>query len=219
MPDSLMVKLKWYTRSVFTLSSDQVEQAVQFRSNDIYLPTATATTRAMGFQEYITLYDRWIVHASRIVVKIFQVAVGASANVSEWILYPSNDTTTEAIEVARQYPYSKTTICGIQSSGAAVRTLSSFMSFKKAEGRANYDLNYAGTETASPTAVRYWNLQAQQLAGGAADLTMNADVTITYFVRFFSREDPVNTEIPALEQEANIAAYNALKNGSQPVSN
>jgi len=63
------------------------------------------------------------------------------------------------------------------------------------------------------------NLQAQQLAGGAADLTMNADVTITYFVRFFSREDPVNTEIPALEQEANIAAYNALKNGSQPVSN
>jgi len=85
MPDSLMVKLKWYTRSVFTLSSDQVEQAVQFRSNDIYLPTATATTRAMGFQEYITLYDRWIVHASRIVVKIFQVAVGASANVSEWI--------------------------------------------------------------------------------------------------------------------------------------
>jgi len=89
-------------------------------------------------------------------VKIFQVAVGASANVSEWILYPSNDTTTEAIEVARQYPYSKTTICGIQSSGAAVRTLSSFMSFKKAEGRANYDLNYAGTETASPTAVRYW---------------------------------------------------------------
>jgi len=40
------------------------------------------------------------------------------------------------------------------------------MSFKKAEGRANYDLNYAGTETASPTAVRYWNLQAQQLAGG-----------------------------------------------------
>jgi len=112
MPDSLMVKLKWYTRSVFTLSSDQVEQAVQFRSNDIYLPTATATTRAMGFQEYITLYDRWIVHASRIVVKIFQVAVGASANVSEWILYPSNDTTTEAIEVARQYPYSKTTICG-----------------------------------------------------------------------------------------------------------
>jgi len=118
MPDSLMVKLKWYTRSVFTLSSDQVEQAVQFRSNDIYLPTATATTRAMGFQEYITLYDRWIVHASRIVVKIFQVAVGASANVSEWILYPSNDTTTEAIEVARQYPYSKTTICGIQSSGA-----------------------------------------------------------------------------------------------------
>jgi len=61
------------------------------------------------------------------------------------------------------------------------------MSFKKAEGRANYDLNYAGTETASPTAVRYWNLQAQQLAGGAADLTMNADVTIIFCKILFKR--------------------------------
>ena len=188
--DSTLVKLR-YT-GVFALASagGVVDNRV-FRGNSIFDPDqALGGGQPMGFDEWKSFYQRYQVTASSMKIAVTTFP-GASAQVGAILYVVPTDSATAISGILQplELPYSKyKVISPIQSTPVYINNyISTKVKFGYTKGIEQEDDLSASVST-NPIEQFYWNMGLGSLDGTNA-LTVNALVTLTYYVRFFDRKD------------------------------
>ena len=180
-PDSLLTKMVFYESIIFAdAGGGQVNET--YMMNDIFEPKVGATVRPLGWDELSQIYNRFEVFTSKILVR----AVNSTIVPCEFIIVPSSDSTIEAINVARTYPYARLWHIGSVEAKNGIKNMPHMMNIRKFEGRRSTDISYTGSITSSPVNRRFWQISSESQTG-TSSYSLNLDVRIVYYVKWYIR--------------------------------
>lgn len=185
VPDRMRVKLE-YNQLVPTSGAAPAWQYI-FRGNSMYDPDyAIGGGQPVGFDQMKTLYNRYEVSASSIIVKVLNCGT-TTGSYTRVAVYPSLSTGTLAMDAAIANPYSTHKLISANA-GMNEATLRNYISTKKIFGEMTLvDDDYSALVAVNPVNTWYWQINAESI-----DKTTNLannfyDVLITYYVDFSER--------------------------------
>lgn len=182
VPDRVRVKLRIMAANTL---SGAVTLAATFSMNNLFDPfLGGGASQPIGFDQWCSFYQKYQVHASKIIFKY----VNLSVTDGMWIsIFPSPiSTNVLSVTTCGTQPYSKYKITG-PSSGNDIIVISNYCSCAKIVGRTiKYDQNFCGTATSNPGTQLYWQFNGQSLAG-ATNINANGFIEIYYWCEFWSR--------------------------------
>lgn len=180
IPDSIMVPMR--VQAEFNLPD--ATNYLYFRANDVSNAfngnSGSTVTRAPRFNQFMTVYSGFLVHASKISVNV-QIQTPEAGTI---YLYPSRAATANSDPTAAAIqPYVRwKNVMRSQAPQRSVR-IASYMSSKKLEGRPLVSVNYLGSNSSSPNVLHYWHL-ITDFVDESGDTDYKVLVTITHFTQF-----------------------------------
>lgn len=181
LPDTTLVKLKY--NETIQMANVAGTGWYQFSINSLFDPNTTgAGHQPQGFDQWSQFYSKYQVNASSIVCR----PLPGDTNVTQFILYPSNDFGTITPTAAKEQPYSRHSYM-TSTSTVQFTQVKQYISVKKLLARNTNSVNYTGTTATSPPSQFYWHLILNSLNGtDISDIWV--DVKITFYVKFFDRK-------------------------------
>lgn len=223
VPDRLRVKVD-YADSVSVSSTYQSASNngwnLSYWLNNPLQPGSLVTTglstnrAANGILEWAAFYNKWVVRASKIVVKFIRTSSGSSytdqsfQNIS---IKPADDddissNTADTVIQQMTDPYVRYSTLGISDAGTGIRTIKNYITTKKLMGD-RYGLgkdqttagqvntiqgNFSGAANGFPSHDMYWLIKLMPLDGVLAasqDANCYLQVKIRYYMELFDRKD------------------------------
>lgn len=185
--DSVMVKLPYCDQYTMTSTSGTVATQ-QFRQNGIFDPDVTYTGhQPRGFDEYATLYDRYVVYGVAVEVDVVGVTSGVPGVLS---LRGSPNSTLPSSDIYEAVENPRVKYIAISGSEGQNRgKLSTYFSTKALAGVKDLgqERDYRSVVTTNPTEQNYINICWQAL-NGSSTTACNAIIKLTYYVKFFDRK-------------------------------
>jgi hypothetical protein len=189
VPDSVYTTLKYVYKANLNTTSQAWQDQI-FRGNSIYDPDYTgAGGQPLGRDQWVTFYQNYRVHQSRIRVNFGAVSGGATQQDVAIIPNTSTSDFTSATR-AMESPYSKWgTLTGIASLGT--KTITNAMSTAKMYGvkqeAVEIDDQFRAAAGGNPTNSWYWHVFVYDRGSNEADAYVT--VEIDYLVEFYKRVD------------------------------
>jgi len=186
-PNTMRTKLRYTERVSLTATSGVYTQQI-WKLNGMFDPNYSGTgTQPEGFDQWMTLYDRFRVYKSKI--KVTVTSVGSTAALSSYraVLVPQVSFSTEnTMAGAADSPYA------IQRFNQGVTNrpmvLTKTMAVSKFLGVSPQavleEFNYCGTASADPSQSVYWVVYVEPL-DQASSVQMFLYCEITYFTDFY----------------------------------
>lgn len=147
-------------------------------------PDAGFTAQPAGFDQWMTLYNRYEVISSTLTTRVQNLSILAPLGV---VMYPSFDNTDVQFNDGSAYPYSVTKYAGVLPSGAYQAILKKTMSTRKLYGRSTDSVNFTGSVNTNPADVWRWIMEFFSL-DGASPLNYRIQYSIDYKVKFYERK-------------------------------
>lgn len=182
---ALFVKLKFWQNGAVAMTAGAGAQAqYAWSGNSLFDPYTTgAGVQPLGFDQYMSFYQRYTVTASKVKVTFINGSSTAQWNVGVMPAVTSSWTGTDW----PIFPYSQMHTIATNSSGRPL-VIKSFMKTKKIFGTHGVTYNtddYSGDASNNPTKQWYWLVSAQDPALSAAVSSLNCQVQITYYCKFW----------------------------------
>lgn len=187
VPDRLRTKLRYTQLNSITSTSGAIVQQL-FNGNSLFDPDRTGTGhQPQGFDQYMLLYQRYIVKGCAI-----RVHVNCNTNAANYIftVRPAADATDTSanITVEMEKPYARW-IMGSQQTPA--RKLKSYYSTGKIEGatgqKVMIDNTFSGDGSSSPTSEWVWFISACN-ADQSTTTNFNIYTELIYYCEFYDRK-------------------------------
>lgn len=187
-PNKVMVRLKYVDNLEFTSPTGSVA-LYRFSANGLYDPNITGTGhQPMYFDEYMALYNQYVVLGSKITVKIGYASSGNVNPATAVVIMANDNTTTTSTSiggVTEQSQVSRT----VMLDPFNYKTISKTYSAKRAFGGNPMALdNLRGTASTNPTNDWYFDIKYQTIHGSTA-ASLVAYVEIDYYVCFTELKD------------------------------
>jgi len=188
--NSLLVKLR-YVETVESTTQGATPQNYQFRGNGPYDPYVGAGGNSCAYWDnYSALYSKYICYGSKIEVTFSNESTSYYAQA---MIIPAVSTYTPGtnIDAISEQKYCKKSTLGKSNGGGGIKKLSGYSSTNRTYGvpkiALDIDDSYSAATTSTPTRQWYWNVIMKNIST-TDDMTINARVQITYYVKFF---DPI----------------------------
>ncbi len=184
-PDVLYTTLKYTQRFQFT--TDPTLQ--RFRGNGLFDPDFTGVGhQPFYYLQLATIYDRYEVFASSVSIQFHNNQI----NPIYVTLLPVAESSTAATDpfTAKEKPYARSIMLGVEGSAKASSKIYHSMSTKKIRGERFLDSDYSSLSTSNPARQWFWNLHMAR-ADATTSLVLTAVVTISYKCCFRKRNNDV----------------------------
>lgn len=189
--DVMYGKLKYNYHGSVSGSSTATPLSYVFRGNSCYDPDqATGGHQPLGFDQWMTFYDKCVVLSSKITWRIFNT----TTEVCQYTLYPSRTDTPASGQYTglREIPYSKTATSGdYDHSGNDILTISNYMSTAKifciSKQEVKDNAIYGHSSGGNPTNQWYWILTTAAQSQPTMVKSYEYDVEVTYWYMFKDR--------------------------------
>lgn len=182
VPDRYMTTMKCSSLLTGTAASGLLQYDIL--GNGLLDPLGGASTaNVTGLVQLGQLYQRYIIHGSR--VRVEAVSNGTGARLI--MLYPYQGTLPTTTRAIMDNAYVKSKL--ISAGGGMDRTvLTAYMSTKKISGLKDLkdEENQWGTSSSNPGFQWLWNLRSDN-GTGADTPTTTFRITVTYYVEWFDR--------------------------------
>lgn len=199
-PDRMLMKLRYVdtTNTAISTPASLVPFNVGYRLNSPFSPRTAVVTADIppGYNEMITLYQNYRVHAVKVTVDIenLSTALPLTAIYTMAPSLPNGGITTygEMLEVIGN-PYVVWGTSGIASGQCHIH-LESYVKLEKLVGQrtVSTDNDYAALFNAIPVKVLLGNLYIKNPGTTAASVTCGLIVQIEFFCEFYGRITDVN---------------------------
>jgi hypothetical protein len=204
-------RLKWFARIAITSTSGAVAQNVLRHNGLLDVDVTGGATQPEGFDEWMTMYDRFRVVASKLKLKS---ASSGTTNLNGsfiCVLTPSTSATVYAtIADAESAPFA---ISKMYSFGGNPLTMSKYLSVSTLVGISPQavlaEQSYSGTVGADPGDPTYWHLTFQAM-DAATTTSAYLFVEIEFLVDFFDRNN-FAMSVDADGNPVRIRKYNLRK--------
>lgn len=183
-PDKVYVRLR-YTNSI-ALAFAGLNDIV-FSGNNLESPDLQAATeQPRGFREWMSVYDKFKVHKSSIVIDVLNLdnSLAFDSVVVPHIIASPTITDTED---AREQPYAKSKRIAPRGSGS-YKTIRNNMKTKVIYGHKFIDDDYAGNVSTPPLNQWFWTFYYQNLVNDVGATNCDVSFAVTYYCEFFARE-------------------------------
>lgn len=180
-PDKMFTKLNYVDMLDITTSTTSHQV---YRGNDCFDPYYTgAGHQPMGFDEYMGIYKKFTVMASKIVI----TTMSQSGYPTSLTVRPVNDTTAPAYQyVAKERPRTRSISFNNYSGRHLLKHyMTSARQFGVDRKSVMSEDNYSGTSSASPANDWYWSCFAKADSGLSTQFYLW--IKITYYVVFHER--------------------------------
>lgn len=194
VPDKVRVRLPFSTTINFTNIADSYAENI-FRMNSCYDPDLTGIgNQPRGFDQWSGFYNRYRVVCSTINVKAmpqFESGSGGNTASARVVVFPStNQAGVSDIDAALEQPYRKSFNTGFYQGGEKdeyVKTRMPVAQFAGVKESAIYDSQvYSAFVSTNPATEFYWVVGVSN-ESGTSSLSLDVNITITYYVEFFDR--------------------------------
>lgn len=193
-PDVFYTKLKYSFDKSLDTAINPVAGSI-FTANDLFDPdSALGGQQPMGFDQYATIYNNYIVYACAADVTFLNQNTGANALALLW-WQPAQDGTIPAVptssEQARERSYVTKTYVNTANAGGAIRRLKSYMTTKKMFGLKRLDISntaYIHFTDQGGINTQRWFLYVLNGRVGGSSTILEACGTLTFYVRFFNKK-------------------------------
>lgn len=194
---STFVKLK-FTRLNVALGSGTTVDSTRWYLND---PTQNNTVAPQGWNTYKAVYDKFVVHGSKIKATFTNTSSTIPMRVSVTpIQDDSTSTNLNSQAVISQLPRSRIKYLSVQTGGKDVMSVSNYAKVKHLGGMKRlgpeneYYCGYTGSANSvisftQPPELWSWNVQAQSTNGSNFSSTTYVDLEITFYIQFFEKLD------------------------------
>ncbi len=181
-PDSLITKQKFHTSFVYTAQSTASQVFALNNLNDVDA-TSSGDQFANMTAQLRTFYNRWKVYAAKVHIKCINIseteAVACTLNFQ-------NSATPVSFRENMENVYNKYWVVGVEQGGHNIVSRTMYMSLKKLAGESLTGHSYDGSALADPSIIFHGIFQADSLGGG--NMTLEVEVSITYYVRYYHRQ-------------------------------
>lgn len=187
-PDKVNTTLRYYDLNVVTPSTTTVTGTF-WRANGIYDPyVAVGGHQPLGFDQWMGIYDQWVVNSSRIKVTFtYRDEVADVVHPIICGIYDDDDA-TNSLSVNALVEAQGRSKTGIMTTNNDCVVLYSSWRSKKIFGPATMsDSTQIGSAAADPTEASNWFVWVYNYGNSAH--TVNYFVDIEYNVTFFERRD------------------------------
>jgi len=206
-PDRTICKMVYNERidNNLTIPANSQIALRQFRGNGLYDPDIKTGNRGCyGFSEYATIYGKYRVMASKIIVKLINRTGGSTYRATVLPSDLASDITAGMILNAAAVPYSKSKYISIL--GTEPTVITNYMTTYKMEGDkgAKVDTTFASVTGNVPPNQWYWNVILEAITPPIDSETgCYIDVQIIYYVEFYSRNALSNPLLVATNPPVN----------------
>lgn len=168
-------------QDTFAINPASTEDSFQVRGNGLDDPfLGNGTKDPMLLDQYLSLYLKYRVHASKIVVRYYNSL--ASMPQTLCVYAQSGSAGPTSYDEASMRQNSKTRMISPEN---PIKAISTYMSTKNVvSGTAYLDKDYCGTATSNPGTAWYWNVAMQSL-DKTTNVTGYVTVDVYYYVTFF----------------------------------
>ncbi len=189
-PDTLLVKQLYSSQISWTAAASGTQIYAINNLNDLDA-TASGAQLPNLYDELSQMYNRYKVYAAKIDV----ICTNLSATEAvKFTLNPQNPSTAYTYRNTMENAYSKAWVCGIESGGHNIVRRSQYIALKKLAGESLVGHDYDGTLLVDPNIKFHWILQGDSMGGG--NITMDVQVKLTYYVKWYHRLPVVASEPP-----------------------
>lgn len=188
-PSTVYVKLKYHETFNTTSGASKIST---YRANDIYDPqTLTGGTHPTGYSQWMAMFNRFVVGASKITVRATNLSDTTNCN----MFVQAN--TVAGIGGGSDLFTTPNTFMKSLGPKTSSRSCVTTTMYRKSTGmfgrKVNQDDQFWGTYSRPPDKQWYWNVYFAN--HDSTTLNIQYDVTIKYYVRFFEKINnvPVST--------------------------
>lgn len=187
VPDRLRTKLRYTQLNSVTSTSGAIVQQL-FRGNSLFDPDVTGVGhQPQGFDQYMTLYQRYIVKGCAIRVHINCNTSGANYIFTVRPSADVNDTSAN-ITVDMEKPFAK---WAMGTQGTQARKIKSYYSTGKIEGATSSKVmindTFSGDGSSSPLSQWYWFISCCN-ADQSTTTNFNIYSELVYYCEFYDRK-------------------------------
>lgn len=189
LSDTAFIKFRYQFNSQINGAGGAVSKV--WRGNGPYDPVfALGGTQPNGWGFWSQAYRKYICYGSKIICK----CVNTGTLPYELILMPSLTDDGDGLASVYDYigqPYIKHVTIGGSNGGNDVKTLKQYMSTAKLFGvpkkKVTAEDNFNSAMGNVPANGWYWILGGQYVEPSTAEINLNVQLTITYYVRLYDR--------------------------------
>lgn len=192
MADRLFVKLKYVQRIPLVITSGATD-IQYFRANSMYDPDYSgAGVQPTGFDQYMTFYQRWRVHASSCKLQVSSIGTTAPAQNFQIVMTPETAVANYTdIDSASASVYAKQLLFNINTN---VNTIKLFSTTRKQFGLNKETVatenDFTGDASNDlPAANQWWWAIYVNVPDRTSTGTLYGFFTVTYFCEFYKRLD------------------------------
>lgn len=185
LPDRIKTTLKYIDRFTLNPSAGGIMDTIIFRANSLYDPNAGVTgtnAQPRGFDEFMSLYDRYQVLGAKIVVT-FANRDNNHANIVSLSLR-SSVSTPASIRDYMESGNSKWKMLTPENGSRGSSTLAMKVNPNKYLNETRYSDNVKGTVGTNPDTICYWHLGCEPANTGTDTDPVDCVVEIHYIAEF-----------------------------------
>lgn len=189
-PDSLITKQKFHTSYVYTAQASANQVFALNNLNDLDVTSSGAQFANMTDQLRV-MYNRWKVYAAKVHIKCINISETEAVGCT---LTFQNSATPVSFRENMENVYNKYWITGVEQGGHNITSRTMYMSLKKLAGEKLIGHAYDGSDLADPSIIFHGVFQADSLGGG--NMTLEVEVDVTYYVRYYHRQlVPISADV------------------------